>query len=36
VSYYYKHYAATIERLFQENGHELPNDSNKDTDSTAG
>jgi hypothetical protein len=23
VSYYYKHYAATIERLFQENGHEL-------------
>ena len=25
VSYYYQHYAATIERLFQENGHELPN-----------
>jgi hypothetical protein len=24
VSYYYKHYAVTIERLFQENGHELP------------
>jgi hypothetical protein len=24
VSYYYQHYAATIERLFQENGHELP------------
>ena len=24
VSYYYKHYAATIERLFVENGHELP------------
>ena len=24
VSYYYKHYAATIERLFEENGHELP------------
>lgn len=24
VSYYYKHYAATMERLFQENGHELP------------
>jgi hypothetical protein len=23
VGYYYKHYAATIERLFQENGHEL-------------
>jgi hypothetical protein len=27
VSYYYKHYAATIERLFQENGHALPVDS---------
>lgn len=27
VSYYYKHYAATIERLFQENGHELPVES---------
>ena len=24
VSYYYKHYPATIERLFQENGHTLP------------
>jgi hypothetical protein len=23
VSYYYKHYAATIERLFQENGHSI-------------
>jgi hypothetical protein len=23
VSYYYQHYAATIERLFQENGHAL-------------
>lgn len=23
VSYYYKHYAATIERLFQENGHNI-------------
>ena len=23
VGYYYKHYAATIERLFQENGHAL-------------
>lgn len=23
VSYYYKHYAATIERLFEENGHKL-------------
>ena len=27
VAYYYKHYAATIERLFQENGHELPEPS---------
>lgn len=24
VGYYYKHYAATIERLFEENGHKLP------------
>ena len=24
VGYYYKHYAATIERLFQENGHAAP------------
>lgn len=23
VSYYYKHYAATIERLFEENGHKI-------------
>ena len=23
VSYYYKHYSATIERLFTENGHEI-------------
>jgi len=23
VSYYYKHYTATIERLFQENGHPI-------------
>ena len=23
VSYYYKHYAATIERMFQENGHAI-------------
>jgi hypothetical protein len=29
VSYYYKHYAATIERLFQENGHSMPVDKNK-------
>lgn len=24
VSYYYRHYEATIERLFQENGHAVP------------
>ena len=24
VSYYYQHYASTIERLFEENGHKLP------------
>ena len=24
VGYYYQHYSATIERLFQENGYELP------------
>ena len=24
VAYYYQHYSATIERLFKENGHELP------------
>jgi hypothetical protein len=23
VAYYYQHYAATIERLFKENGHEI-------------
>jgi hypothetical protein len=33
VSYYYKHYAATIERLFVENGHELPKEP---TESVAG
>ena len=27
VSYYYKYYPATIERLFQENGHSLPDQS---------
>jgi hypothetical protein len=27
VSYYYKHYAATIERMFIENGHELSKES---------
>jgi hypothetical protein len=26
VGYYYKHYAATIERMFQDNGHKLPNE----------
>jgi len=24
VGYYYQHYPATFERLFQENGHEIP------------
>jgi hypothetical protein len=28
VSYYYQHYAATIERLFEENGHALNIKSN--------
>jgi hypothetical protein len=32
VSYYYKHYAATIERLFQENGHSLPAQPQSSTD----
>jgi septum formation inhibitor-activating ATPase MinD len=27
VSYYYQHYASTIERLFVENGHKLPQDT---------
>jgi len=30
VSYYYQYYASTIERLFQENGHKLP-DTVEDT-----
>jgi hypothetical protein len=36
VSYYYKHYAATIERLFVENGHEPPKEDPKTTDSVPG
>ena len=31
VGYYYKHYAATIERLFQENGHSLRKEETKGT-----
>ena len=31
VSYYYKHYAATIERLFVENGHALSENKSEDT-----
>jgi hypothetical protein len=31
VSYYYKHYASTIERLFQENGHAAPEVDQKST-----
>jgi hypothetical protein len=29
VSYYYKHYSATIERLFTENGHEIKIEKSK-------
>lgn len=36
VSYYYKHYAATIERMFVENGHELPSAEPAKTEATAG
>jgi hypothetical protein len=36
VSYYYKHYAATIERMFVENGHELPKEPTESTDSVPG
>lgn len=32
VSYYYQHYAATIERLFLENGHATPQESTEPTD----
>lgn len=36
VSYYYKHYAATIERMFTENGHELPKEQPAEVEATAG
>jgi hypothetical protein len=36
VSYYYKHYAATIERMFTENGHELPKEQSASTEVVAG
>lgn len=36
VGYYYPYYTNIIERLFQENGHELPNVSDKEPESTAG
>ena len=39
VGYYYKHYAHTIERLFVENGHELPKEATVNptaTEPTAG
>jgi hypothetical protein len=36
VSYYYKHYAATIERLFQDNGHSLPKETIVDQDPVPG
>jgi hypothetical protein len=32
VSYYYKHYAATIERMFVENGHKIDVDVEKVND----
>jgi hypothetical protein len=32
VSYYYKHYAATIERMFVENGHTIDVDVKKIND----
>jgi hypothetical protein len=31
VSYYYKHYSATIERLFTENGHEIKIEKSENT-----
>jgi len=36
VSYYYRHYASTIERMFMENGHELPKESTVEQQITAG
>ena len=36
VGYYYQHYAATIERMFVENGHELPKESTVTQETTAG
>ena len=32
VAYYYKHYQATMERLFKENGHELKMEESGSTD----
>ena len=32
VAYYYKHYQATMERLFKENGHELKMEESRSTD----
>jgi hypothetical protein len=34
VSYYYQYYQSTFERLFAENGHELPIESNESTQQT--
>jgi hypothetical protein len=36
VSYYYKHYSATIERMFVDNGHELSKEQIKQQDSVTG
>jgi hypothetical protein len=32
VAYYYQHYATTIERLFEENGHEIKIQKSQETD----
>ena len=36
VSYYYKHYSATIERMFTENGHEMPTAEPATTEAATG
>jgi hypothetical protein len=36
VSYYYKHYSATIERMFVDNGHELSKEQIKQQGSVTG
>jgi hypothetical protein len=36
VGYYYQHYASTIERMFTENGYELPKEPVKEQEIKAG